>query len=223
VLDGTFTVRLGPGENNRDVDFGYAFPPPGQPGSSLTPPLPGPPVEPAGLVIDAFFMHRQFGEEQFPFDRWLEISYPMPPLPVSPIYTGLAEPGTTLVLTIYDSAGNQIGNQTIMADTAGNWLASFPGTLLSELPHDMAIAQQSSLYNSSSPGLFNMRTYFNPNFTSMVHSSAQLDVATIFAYLPSTLMESVHMSNLQSFDIGWDSFKSYEFNTTSINPARTGH
>jgi fimbrial isopeptide formation D2 family protein/uncharacterized repeat protein (TIGR01451 family) len=223
VLDGTFTVRLGPGENNRDVDFGYAFPPPGQPGGSLTPPPPGPPVEPAGLVIDAFFMHRQFGEEQFPFDRWLEISYPMPPLPVSPIYTGLAEPGTTLVLTIYDSAGNQIGNQTIMADTAGNWLASFPGTLLSELPHDMAIAQQSSLYNSSSPGLFNMRTYFNPNFTSMVHSSAQLDVATIFAYLPSTLMESVHMSNLQSFDIGWDSFKSYEFNTTSINPARTGH
>jgi large repetitive protein len=223
VLDGTFTVRLGPGENTRDVDFGYAFPPPGQPGGSLTPPPPGPPVEPAGLVIDAFFMHRQFGEEQFPFDRWLEISYPMPPLPVSPIYTGLAEPGTTLVLTIYDSAGNQIGNQTIMADTAGNWLASFPGTLLSELPHDMAIAQQSSLYNSSSPGLFNMRTYFNPNFTSMVHSSAQLDVATIFAYLPSTLMESVHMSNLQSFDIGWDSFKSYEFNTTSINPARTGH
>jgi large repetitive protein len=226
TLDGTFIIRLGAGENNRDVDFGYAYPPPPEkPGTGqITPPGPSLPPPPPGLVIDAFFMHRQFGEEpQFPFDRWLELEYLMPPLPVSPIYTGLAEPGTTLVLALYDTDGNQVGSQTIMADTAGNWLASFPSTLLNELPHDMTIEQRISLYNDSTVGLFNMRTYFNPSFTSLVTSSTNLDVATVFAYLPSSLMESVHMSNHNSFDIRWNNFNGYEFFAPSINPARIGH
>ena len=226
TLDGTFTIRLGAGENNREVDFGYDFPPPPEnPGTGqVAPPGPSLPPPSPGLVVDAFFLYRQFGDEQqFPFDRWLEIEYPMPPLPVSPIYTGLAEPGTTLTLDIYDSQGNQVGSQTIMADTAGNWLANFAGTLLKELPHNKAIGQTSSLHNNSSPGLFNMRTYFNPSFTGLVFSSTQLDVETIFAHMPSTVMESIIMSNNQSQDLGWNNFHGYEFNTTSTNPDRTGH
>ena len=174
-------------------------------------------------MIDAFFMHRQFGElEQFPFAHGLEISYPQPPLPVSPIYTGMAEPGTTLELSIYDGSGNLVGSQTIMADTGGNWLASFPGTLLHELPHDMLIEQKVALYNESTAGLFNLRTYFNPNFTSLVRTSTILDVETIFDYLPSTIMESVHSSLYGGFNIRWNSFNGYEFFATSINPAETG-
>ena len=227
TLDGAFTIRLGAGENNRDVNFGYAYPsPPEKPGGVLVSP-PSPvllPVQPANLEVDAFFLHRQFGgAPQFPFDRWLEINYPMPPLPVAPIYTGLAEPGTTLVLAIYDMNGNQVGSQTIMADTAGNWLASFPGVLLNELPHDMTIDQRISLYNASTAGLFNMRTYFNPGFTSLVTSSINLDVSTIFDYLPTTLMETVHMSNWDCCNIRWNNFNGYEFFAPSINPGRTSH
>lgn len=71
-------------------------------------------------------MHTSARNHGSPFDRWMEITYPQQPLPVSPIYTGIARPGTTLALAIYDASGNTVGSQTIMADTGGNWLASFP-------------------------------------------------------------------------------------------------
>ena len=226
TLDGTFTINLGAGENNRDVDFGYHFPAakPPTPGT-LTPVTPVQPLSPpeSGFVADAFFMHRQFGTLlEFPFDRWMEITYPQPPLPVSPIYTGIAEPGTTLALTIYDASGNLVGSQTIMADTGGNWLASFPGVLLHEMPHDMKVEQRISLYNESTAGLFNMRTYFNPNSTSLIKTSTTLDVESVFDYLPSTIMDSVHSSLYSGFNIRWNNFNGYEFFATSINPAETG-
>ena len=174
-------------------------------------------------------MHRQFGdasrfglEPWFPFDRWMEITYPQQPLPVSPIYTGIAEPGTTLALAIYDASGNTVGSQTIMADTGGNWLASFPGVLIHSMPHDMKIEQRISLYNESTAGLFNMRTYFNPNCTSLLKTSTTLNIDSIFDYLPSTIMNSVHSSLYSSFNIRWNNFNGYEFFATSINPAETG-
>jgi hypothetical protein len=110
-----------------------------------------------------------------------------------------------------------------MADTAGNWLASFPGTLLYDLPHHMEIEQTISAYNTSTEGLFNMRTYFNPNFSSMMFSAMPLDTQAIFAYLPSVIMESVHQSNMSSISLEWNSFHGYEFIAPSVNPAKLGH
>ena len=231
TLDNAFTVNLTAEEHNRDVDFGYYYPAP-KPPAAVTPiqPVQPPPVPEAdGFIADAFFMHRQFGdasrfglEPWFPFDRWMEITYPQQPLPVSPIYTGIAEPGTTLALAIYDASGNTVGSQTIMADTGGNWLASFPGVLIHSMPHDMKIEQRISLYNESTAGLFNMRTYFNPNCTSLLKTSTTLNIDSIFDYLPSTIMNSVHSSLYSSFNIRWNNFNGYEFFATSINPAETG-
>ena len=231
TLDNAFTVNLTAEEHNRDVDFGYFYPAP-KPPAAVTPmqPVQPPPVPEAdGFIADAFFMHRQFGdasrfglEPWFPFDRWMEITYPQRPLPVSPIYTGIAEPGTTLALVIYDASGNTVGSQTIMADTGGNWLASFPGVLIHSMPHDMKIEQRISLYNESTAGLFNMRTYFNPNCTSLLKTSTTLNIDSIFDYLPSTIMNSVHSSLYSSFNIRWNNFNGYEFFATSINPAETG-
>ncbi len=242
TLDNTFQVNLGPGETIDSVDFGYRYPPPPvtpppviPPPLTVTPPvppvppvppMPTEPVEPAGLVADAFFMHRQFGDTldvEFPWDRDLEIRYPLPPLPVSPVYTGMAEPGTTLFLTIYDHTGDEVGYQTVMADTAGNWLANFPATLLFDMPHHMAIEQTASSYNNSSPGLFNTRTYFNPNFSGMIFARNTLDVDAVFAYLPSTVMNSMHESNHSLLNLEWNDFKGYEFFAPSINPAKLGH
>ncbi len=119
--------------------------------------------------------------------------------------------------------GNQIGQQSIMADTAGNWLVDFPGTIMYDLPHHMAITQTISSYNVSSAGFFNMRTYFSPNFSSMVFSSTTLDVDTIFAYLPSTILDSMHAANMSAVNIQWDDFNEYEFFAPSTQPAKTGH
>jgi hypothetical protein len=71
--------------------------------------------------------------------------------------------------------------------------------------------------------MFNMRTYFSPNFSSMVFSATRLDVGTVFALLPSTVMESMHGSNLAVFDIRWNNFHGYEFLAPSVNPSNMGH
>jgi hypothetical protein len=170
-------------------------------------------------------MHRQFGDtgQEFPWDEERDIKYILPPLPVSPVYTGMAEPGTTLFLSLFDSQGNQVGFQTVMADTAGNWLASFPATLLYDLSHHMELGQTASTYNNSSPGLFNARTYFNPNGIGLIFSRSTLDVDMIFAHMPSTIMASMHASNQTPFNLNWDDFNGYEFFSPSINPAKISH
>jgi hypothetical protein len=251
TLDDQSTVILGAGEANDAQDFGYngriivpPQPAPPKP-EPVTPPAPVPPVVPVQpqpdaqvvataepeIIPNAFFMHRQFHGHaidgrvdddmfQYPFGvtPWLE-----PIVPVSPIYSGIAEPGTTLNFILYDALGNEIANQTVMADTAGNWLASFPGVLMFDQPHHMVIEQTSSTYNASSDGFFNMRTYYNPNFNSMVFSSTRFDVAAVFAQLPSTVMESMHVSNMSTLNLGWDDFNGYEFFTPSTHPASSGH
>ncbi len=229
TLDNSTIIDLGPGERNTTADFGYIYPPkPVPPVSPVVPPVPLiPPVviEP-DFANDPLLPYQQFSDRAiediflYPFD---EIPWQMPIVPVSPMYTGLAEPGTTLQFTLYDCMGNQIGQQSIMADTAGNWLVDFPGTIMFDLPHHMEIQQTLSTYNASSAGFFNMRTYFNPNFNSMVYSTAQLDVATIFAYLPSTIMESIHASTLSTLNIQWNNFNGYEFFAPSTHPAEDGH
>ncbi len=237
ILDNQSQVTLAAGENDLSRDFGYFGPSPfpgprppdpGEPVVPITPPSrppsPGPVEPPAqGLVADAFFMYRQFGDQGDIFTRFEEQPWLLPPLPVSPIYSGLAEPGTTIELVLHDAMGNQVGYRSVMADTAGNWLADLPETIMFELPHHMEIGQTISSYNASSAGFFNMRTYFYPSFSSMVYSSTSLDVETVFAYLPSTVLQSMHQSNLSTFDIRWDGFKGYEFDAPSTQPARNSH
>jgi fimbrial isopeptide formation D2 family protein/uncharacterized repeat protein (TIGR01451 family) len=221
TLDNSTQVTLGAGEDNRAMDFGYQYPPEPEVHPSLPPALP--PEEP-GVVADAFFMHRQFdGDDEILFYPSGGIAYQYPLLPVSPVYTGHAEPGTTLFLTLYDAMGHQVGYQSVMADTAGNWLASFPGNLLYDMPHHMEIEQTISAYNASTAGMFNLRTYFSPNFNSMVFSTAALDVQTVFALLPSKVMHSMHGSNMAVVDIKWNDFYGYEFIAPSTHPANLGH
>ncbi|BCL63078.1 hypothetical protein DGMP_37710 [Desulfomarina profundi] len=120
-------------------------------------------------------------------------------------------------------SGNPVGYQSVMADTAGNWLASFPGTVLFDMPHHMEITQTRSTYNASSEGFFNMRTYFSPNYTSMVFSSVHLDVEAVFAYMPENVLESMHRSNLSISDVTWNSSAEYETLSPSTLPANNSH
>ena len=59
---------------------------------------------------------------------FVHIAPPQPTLDT--LYTGIAEPGTTLRFDINDQTGLGIGTRTVVADTAGNWLAHFPNATL---------------------------------------------------------------------------------------------
>jgi len=145
-----------------------------------------------------------------------------PPLiPVSPIYSGYAEPGTTLRLDLYDALGDRIGYETVMADAAGNWLSTFAGTLIFDEPHHLHIEQVPSTYNASTAGGFNLRTYFSPATESKLFSSTDLSANAVFATTPSAVLDAMQGVNHHPLNLGWDDFYDYEFFVPSTNPAQS--
>jgi uncharacterized repeat protein (TIGR01451 family) len=88
--------------------------------------------------------------------------YRAPLLPLAPVYSGEADPGSTLVLTLYNTKGEIIGTQTVVADAGGNWLASFPSTTVRDYPNSVQITQSSAFYSLADPHGHNLRTYYSP-------------------------------------------------------------
>ncbi len=229
LLNFQTTLTLGASENNMVQDFGFAepvVPPVGPPTPPIvgpvgppTPPIVGPPVPADVLLMYQFNQSAVYDDETFWVWDPAETFMP-PPIPVSPVYTGHAEPGTTISFILYDAMGNAMGYQTVMADSGGNWLANFTGSLLYDMPHSMAIGQTESLYNESTPGLFNFRSYFNPTMTGLIFSSTRLDLQSISAYEASSISESMHSGHNTLFNLGWNDSSGYEFLIPSINPAQ---
>ena len=232
-MDNLAVVNLGAGENARYADFGYAYPVVIEPPDPRPPVLPPPPLPPPlppapDFITDPFFMDRVYGHRQTGLEAFLEGPslferradiYQEPPLLVSPIYSGHAEPGTTITLNLYDHQGHLVGYQTVMADTGGNWLANFSGILLNELPHLIEIDQTMASYNNSTAGGFNMRTYFTPSFGAAPFTRTALSVDSIFASLPGTVLDSLDQHTPSPLRLGWDDFYGYEFFAPSTNPA----
>ncbi|HYR58727.1 MAG TPA: DUF11 domain-containing protein, partial [Chthoniobacteraceae bacterium] len=102
---------------------------------------------------------RQFGE--LPQVASIDTSA-APILPLVPIYSGEADPGATLVITLYNSRGEQIGAQTVVADAGGNWLATFPSTNTRDIPNSVQISELSAPYSLGDAWGHNLRTYFSP-------------------------------------------------------------
>lgn len=83
-------------------------------------------------------------------------------LPLAPIYSGEADPGATLVVTLHNARGEQIGTQTVTADAGGNWMATFPSTIVKDVPNSVSIRQLSASYSLGDTVGHNLRTYFSP-------------------------------------------------------------
>ncbi len=85
-----------------------------------------------------------------------------PLLPLAPIYSGAADPGSTLVLTLYNANGENIGSQSVIVDAGGNWMVNFPSSTIRDYPNSVEVSQTSAFYSLSDPHGHNMRTYFSP-------------------------------------------------------------
>jgi hypothetical protein len=191
------------------------------------PPTVRPPeiVDP-GFIYDPLFQSYVEGGERRDVDEFIEMRpeksvFQEPLLPVSPIYTGHAEPGTTLRINLTDAQGNFVGTQLVMADTGGNWLANFAGSLMYNMPHDIEIQQDLSLYNASTAGGFNLRTYFMPAFSDSPFTSLQLSVDSIFATRPFAILETLGQHYNQSSGLAWDDHYDYEYIAVSTNPSQS--
>ena len=88
--------------------------------------------------------------------------YRQPLLPLAPIYSGEADPGSTLVLTLFNAKGDIIGTQSVVVDAGGNWMANFPTTTIRDFPNSVQMTQSSAFYSLADPYGHNLRTYFSP-------------------------------------------------------------
>src|SRR5262249_6033957 len=83
-------------------------------------------------------------------------------LPIAPVYSGAADPGATLVVEIYNANGERIGEQTVMVDAGGNWLATFPNSQVRDYPASVRIVELPAPYSPAADSGRNLRNYFAP-------------------------------------------------------------
>ena len=165
----TATVTAGPTRNTASKGTGTIV---DNDSAPPVPPADPPPFIPpsAGFVFgyDSFsdFSNTESESERMPMAiqfavRSIDMDRPAL-LPLAPIYSGEADPGATLVVDIYNAKGEHIGSQTVVADSGGNWLATFPTTTLRDSPNTARITQFAPTYSMNERWGNNLRTYFTP-------------------------------------------------------------
>lgn len=141
------------------------------------------------------------------------------PLPVDPIFSGLAEPGTTLSLKIYDDQGNVIGERQVVADSGGNWLATFPNTVIWKNPYRMDVEQTAPIQTDVQElDGFNMRRYYHPATHHSLFFTERDTVSSVMRNSAYETIESMHEANNNPLAVGWRSHV-YELNVSSTNAA----
>jgi uncharacterized delta-60 repeat protein len=95
-------------------------------------------------------------------------------LPLAPIYSGEAEPGATVIVDLYNAKGECVGSQTVIADSGGNWLATFPTTALHDSPNTARVTQFAPPYSVNGTGSRHLRASFTPALTT-AHFSFDLE------------------------------------------------
>lgn len=145
-----------------------------------------------------------------------EVGRRLGPLQIDTLYTGLADPGTTLTGTIYDKAGREIATQTVVADAGGNWVMQFPTVVLYEQPHTMRIVQTSAGRADFMETGYNLRRYFHPAVHTQLFYTEPLSIDGVFRNAPFTVIGAMHAANLNPLTFA-SQHHSYELHASSSN------
>ncbi|HAH07288.1 MAG TPA: hypothetical protein DCM05_12330, partial [Elusimicrobia bacterium] len=135
--------------------------------------------------------------------------YRAPILPLAPVFSGEASPGTVLMLTLYNERGAQIGFQCVVADTGGNWMASFPSAVVTDFPETIRIVQTSG-GTDMADGSFNFRPYFVPALQSGHFFTENLSPNAVFASRAEQVMNSLEGAMRHPISFGLEKY-TYEF------------
>jgi uncharacterized repeat protein (TIGR01451 family) len=144
---------------------------------------------------------------------WYRIESPLirpaPVLPLMPVFSGYGEPGATLVVTLVDKLGIEIGSQTVMVDAGGNWLATFASTIIYDEPHLVRVSLIAATYDESPDALYNMRTYFSPAIMRGFFSYENSNVSRAYSWSTAEWMGHLMAANENPLSLG-RSISTYE-------------
>jgi hypothetical protein len=208
-------IVLGYNVDATDYTFGEVrIPPPPKPRPKVDPE-----PEPELTVLDTYFYN--FFENFLPYgqdDDEEDLNYLLEPpeegiepmLPIMPMYSGHAEPGSTIVVEIRNIHGVTIGTETVMADAGGNWLAKFASNVVYDTPTKVSYTVTRPTYSEGSENAFNMRTFFSPAINPSHFFTEKYDVNAVLSEAAANRMEIMQKANEGSQSFDWNSFN-YEF------------
>jgi hypothetical protein len=160
----------------------------------------------------SFDSSNRFGEETgfeselgWSFYRDLPLRTTLP-LPVDPIYSGQAEPGTTLRLTIYNDEGVTVGHRTVLADSGGNWIAGFPGAVIWEHPHSMTVETVGALHTLNDDQNYHMRRYYQPALHPSMFFTPRPTVQSVMQDAPGRVLAAIHEADHKPLQFGTTSY-----------------
>ena len=152
------------------------------------------------------------GGTRRPFD-------PPPSTVVQPMYSGTAEPGTTLAVSVFDRRGNLIGSETTVADAGGNWFANFFKTAIRDEPHSIVIRQMSAGYGGLADSGFNLRTYYTPAIQGGTFIAEHLTVENVMGKRASVnAMGALLSAGYYPIVLGWQAW-SFDILPASATPS----
>ncbi|MGE9290189.1 MAG: SdrD B-like domain-containing protein, partial [Puniceicoccales bacterium] len=216
-LDGVESFSLGATQNRMDMDFGLAYP---VPSSSSTP---------TGSVdfqynvfhnfaVDGFYT--TFGEEDGRFLLATRIDDSGKPMvTLAPIYSGEATPGSTIVITLFNSDGIAIATQSVVVDTGGNWMASLPGSIIEDYPETIQIVQTAPSHQNSEAYGYNLRPYYASALSSGHFFQEERTIPRVMAERAEVVSDSLLQMLESPFQFGTNGKHFYEYLTQPGQPS----
>ena len=180
-------------------------------------------LSPVQFTYDSFTNFatwRPFGRDDAdPFAyNYDNMPYRLPMLTVTPMYSGTADPGSTLVVEIYNALGVKVGTQNVLVDAGGNWMTSFPSTILYDYPQTVIITEQPAAVQDPTQSGFNLRTYFSPAINSSHFFNQQPDVNKVMSQMPGQVLENLYEGAKTPIRLSGEKYR-YEFITAQGTPS----
>ncbi len=133
-------------------------------------------------------------------DAASESSGPM--LSLMPIFVGSATPGTVVKVSVRGASGESIagGETTVVADTAGGWVAQFPNLTMDDAENYRIVIEQSEpswdIAHGGSIKDGHVKTYFAPAISTAATSPEELTTSSVLGrrLTANALQESIDQS-----------------------------
>ncbi|MCB1229332.1 MAG: isopeptide-forming domain-containing fimbrial protein [Verrucomicrobiae bacterium] len=126
--------------------------------------------------------------------------------------SGLAQPGSTITLEVYNGRGEMIAEQTVIADTGGNWLATFVTDQIDQQPARIVMKQTWSTPNVGDDTGYNFRTYFAPTFSTASYYTEELSIWNVTGKRAATEVLDLYEASKCVLYLDWNG-TTYEFNS----------
>jgi len=180
-------IPLGYGVDAADYTFGeIPIPPVVPPTPEVTEILEE--VVPEPGVLDGYFYNtfenflpgNEEEDEENPFLAEPGID-PAPLLPITPIYSGHAEPGSTVTVELRNIEGSVVGTETVVADAGGAWLAKFPSNIVYDVPTTVVQTVTRPTHSDRVHDDFNFRTFFAPTLNPSHFFAQPFDIDRVIS------------------------------------------